>query len=59
MKRMKRAENADVFSAGKLEETISQSPPIGSLTHTVMASSLWLRTLISCAYSETRFAICL
>jgi hypothetical protein len=41
------AAKAAVFFASKVEEIISQSPPIGSLTTTVMGLSLWLRVLIS------------
>ena len=48
------AANAAVFVNLYVELTISQSPPIGSFTSTVMGTSLWLRSVISYSNSYSR-----
>src|SRR6266851_9568619 len=53
------AAQAAVFVNLYVEESISQSPPMGSLTSTVMGVSLWLRRVISNSISQTPVAMLL
>src|SRR5579864_9315268 len=48
------AAHAAVFVNLYVDDSISQSPPMGSLTSTVIGVSLWLRSVISNSISHTR-----
>src|SRR5579883_1287936 len=51
------AANAAVLVYLKLEFSISQSPPIGSFTCTLIGVSLWFRIVISNSICQTRSLI--
>src|ERR1700674_1727895 len=51
------AAKAAVFVNLYVEESISQSPPMGSFTCTVIGASLWLRNVISNSISQVCVSI--